>query len=229
MRSTRARWAVVVIVIVVVAAIVVPVVYRRSQEGPAPAPFALDATQVLDRDVDLEGQWSVASGSEAGYRADEVMGGTRDEVVGRTSRVSGEVTIVRGSTTSGWVSVDLADVRAINRPGRDVYFDRTLRTDRYRDGQLVLIEPVDVSGLMSGGGTVVQSVRGVLTLAGTPRIVQARLTIAADGDRIQVLGRVPVSLDDYDLEPPDFGWARLEPDATIEVHLSLAHRLPDIG
>src|SRR5215469_666962 len=84
--------------------------YIHVIEGPAPAKLSLQsgssasaspaaAPTAAAAATDVAGQWRVASGSVVGYRVQEVLAGQNNTAVGRTSDISGSMTI-SGTTVS---------------------------------------------------------------------------------------------------------------------------------
>src|SRR5580693_8687100 len=84
-----------VVVVIVLAAVVGPYVYIHFIEGPAPAKLELPRSSVTTTmsegsgptpsSSSLDGTWNVGSGSQAGYRVQEVLVGQNATAVGRTS------------------------------------------------------------------------------------------------------------------------------------------------
>ena len=62
--------------------------------------------------ANFDGTWVASTGSQAGYRVDEVLFGQSVEAVGRTSNVDGALTISGATIESAAISIDLASVRA---------------------------------------------------------------------------------------------------------------------
>src|SRR5262249_37486824 len=58
----------------------------------------------------VDGAVTVTTGAEAGYRVKEVLFGQSTEAVGRTSTVTGDMTIANDTVTTGSFSVDLRTV-----------------------------------------------------------------------------------------------------------------------
>jgi hypothetical protein len=68
----------------------------------------------------LDGSWTVASGSQAGYRVQEVLFGQDTEAVDRTSAVTRELTVSGSQMESGNLTVAVAALVVLSRrrPGR---------------------------------------------------------------------------------------------------------------
>src|SRR6266511_1167899 len=80
--------------------------------GQAPRPFVVTASPSSTQPTGttgstgwasgtVSGDWKVSSGSQAGYRVNEVLFGQDHEAVGRTSQVTGQMAIPGTTVTSG--------------------------------------------------------------------------------------------------------------------------------
>lgn len=204
-----------------------PFVYARFF-APEPAdplelstPTAEPTPEVPSGVVDIEGTWRVLEGSEAGYRLGEVLSGQDVTVVGRTERVTGEMTITDGALASASVTVDAGTI-STDEAARDAFFRRALNTSEFPDATFVLSEPVDVSAIGQSDQPITVSAAGSLTFHGVTQPVTAELEAQRTPDGVEVVGRIPVTLRDFDLEAPDLGWVVVEPTGTVEVRLLLA-------
>src|ERR1700722_5487409 len=95
-RRRWVRWLIAAVVVVVVLAVGGPFVYIHFIEGPAPAPLKLSnqpGTTTAGSSGPVAGTWKVGKGSRAGYRVQEVLVGQPNTAVGRTSAVTGTMTI----------------------------------------------------------------------------------------------------------------------------------------
>lgn len=204
-----------------------PFVYARFF-APEPAdplelstPTAEPTPEVPSGVVDIEGTWRVLEGSEAGYRLGEVLSGQDVTVVGRTERVTGELTITDGALASASVTVDAGTI-STDEAARDAFFRRALNTSEFPDATFVLSEPVDVSAIGQSDDPITVSAVGSLTFHGVTQPVTAELEAQRTADGVEVVGRIPVTLRDFDLEAPDLGWVVVEPTGTVEMRLLLA-------
>lgn len=203
-----------------------PFVYARFF-APEPAeplelstPTVAATPEVPTGVVDIEGTWRVLEGSEAGYRLGEVLSGQDVTVVGRTERVTGQATITDGALASATVTVDAGTI-STDEAARDAFFRRALNTSEFPDATFVLSEPVDVSALGQADQPLTVSAAGSLTFHGVTQPVTAELQAQRTADGVEVVGTIPVTLRDFDLEAPDLGWVVVEPTGTIEVRLLL--------
>jgi polyisoprenoid-binding protein YceI len=169
---------------------------------------------------ELEGTWTVSEGSEAGYRLREVLSGAPVTVVGRTDAVSGELVVADGSITGGQVTVDVAAI-ATDETARDAYFRRAMDTTTYPEASFVLEQPVDLGPVAGTTAPVAVEAVGTLTMRGLARQVTAQLEVQRGVDGVEVVGSIPVTLQDYGLTAPDLGFVTVEPTGTVELRLLL--------
>ena len=231
MTKKRKLWlliGLVAVVAAIVAAVAGPRIYAAMQpEAQAPlsvstptatSPTSLATTAQRPTDAD-NGTWNVASGSQAGYRIDEVLNGADVTVVGRTEKVSGTATVADGALTAATVVVDVASITT-DRSNRDDYFRSTaLRTGQFPTATFTLGTPVTLPEI--GASPVQVPVKGTLELAGQKRDVTATLSVVRDGERVSASGAIPVTVSDYGIQAPDLGVVKVEQAGQVEflVHL----------
>lgn len=137
--------AAVVVVIGIVAAVFGPMIYRDVIAEPAAEAPALEIESTTPSTGDassLAGSWTVAAGSYAGYRVDEVLNGTDVTVTGRTETVSGTLTTTETELTAADITVDVASI-ATDEERRDEYFrSSALDTAANPEATFTLDEPV---------------------------------------------------------------------------------------
>ncbi|GAA1850992.1 YceI family protein [Myceligenerans crystallogenes] len=214
--------------IAVVAAVLVVLgvtqLYASMQTGddvPAPAVGSGDDAPAVTRDLaELDGDWSVADGSEAGYRVDEVLNGTDVTVVGRTSQVTGTVTVSGGELTAADVEVDTASIET-DEAARDSQFQGILSTTEYPAATFSATEAVDISAV-ADGETVAVEVPGTMTITGTSQDVTAEIEVRLTDAGAELAASIPVTFADYGIEAPDLGFVTVEDDGFVEAQLSLA-------
>ena len=231
MTRNRKLWLLIglfVVVSAIVAAVAGPRIYAAMQpEAQAPLSVStptstssgsLATTNERQPGAD-NGAWKVASGSQAGYRIDEVLNGADVTVVGRTEKVTGTATVADGALTAATVVVDVASI-ATDRSNRDSYFRSTaLRTDQFPTATFTLGTPVTLPEI--GASPVQVPVAGTLELAGQKRDVTTTLSVVRDGARVSASGAIPVTVSDYGIQAPDLGFVKVEPSGQVEflVHL----------
>jgi polyisoprenoid-binding protein YceI len=152
----------------------------------------------------VAGRWTVGSGSIVGYRVNEVLLGQSATAVGRTSDVTGHLTIAGSTVTAAAFSVPMATVHS-DKSQRDAQFDgRIMDVSQYPTGSFTLTSPIDLAPLPAGGVIKDYTAHGRLTLHGTTRMVAFTLTAERKGSQIEVSGDIPVLFSDYDIANPSF-------------------------
>jgi polyisoprenoid-binding protein YceI len=193
--------------------------YIHVIEGPAPAPLSLKPAAAASSPAaatgaptsgtassgPVAGTWHVAPGSVVGYRVNEVLAGQNNVAVGRTSAVSGSMTISGSTVTAASFTVQMATIRS-DQSQRDGQFDtRIMDTATYPTGTLTLTAPIALGSLP--GDDVVRAFHatGSLTLHGHARPVTFSLQAERTAAGIEVSGSIPVVFADWDIANPSFG------------------------
>lgn len=216
--------------IIAVVAIAGPQLYRDYIAPPAAdAPTLSTADDMPEMGTggaltpaELAGDWAVASGSEAGYRVDEVLNGTHVTVTGRTDDVSGSFVIDdTGLTlTSAELTVDVDSI-ATDHPQRDNYFrTQALRTQEFPEATFVLVDPVTLDAVPASGEVVTATVTGDLTIAGVTRRVTADVEVRSDGTTAELAGSIPIVFADFGVEAPSLGFVQVDGDGFVEFQLT---------
>ena len=152
----------------------------------------------------VAGTWTVRSGSIVGYRVNEVLLGQNATAVGRTSDVTGHLTIAGSTVTAAAFSVPMATVHS-DKSQRDAQFDgRIMDVSQYPTGTFTLTSPIDLAPLPAGGVIKDYTAHGRLTLHGATRPVTFTLTAERKGSQIEVSGDIPVLFSDYGIANPSF-------------------------
>ena len=201
-----------------------PSIYASYAAGVAEAPPALErvdpgATGAVDLDS-LSGTWSVAKGSYAGYRVNEVLQGNDVTVTGRTEEVTGTLTADRLTLTDAVVTVDVASI-STPEPPRDLYFRNVaLEVSRFPEATFTLTEPVTAETPTPGEPQSFEAT-GELTLHGVTQEVTAELQAVLTETGGQVSGSIPITFEDYGVTAPSLGFVEVEDDGFVEFLLNL--------
>jgi polyisoprenoid-binding protein YceI len=232
------RWLIGGIVVVLVLVVGGPFVYIHFIEGPAPAPLSLSTTTTpttiakpgaagsgttaaTDKSGSLDGVWKVGSGSTAGYRVKEDLFGQHAEAVGRTTSVTGSMTIAGTQVTKGSFTVDMTSVTS-DRSQRDGQFQgRIMDTATYPTSSFVLTAPIQLAPVPNDGVIKKYQATGKLTLHGTTNSVTFPLNAKRSGSVIQVQGIVPITFADYNIDNPSGGPASVGNSGQMEFLLQL--------
>jgi polyisoprenoid-binding protein YceI len=235
-RSRRGwlRWVLVAAGAVVVLAVGVPFAYIHFIEGPAPAPLGLNATASPSAsgggtgsgsgaDTPLAGTWTVATGSRAGYRVNEVLAGQNNVAVGRTSSVAGHLTIRNITVTAGAFTVKMATIHS-DQSQRDAQFDgRIMDVATYPTGTFTLTRSISLAPAPATGQIKTYRATGNLTLHGHTRPVTFSLSAQRTATQIRASGSIPITFADWDIPNPSFaGFVTTQNHGVLEFLLVLS-------
>jgi polyisoprenoid-binding protein YceI len=241
MPSTRSRrwvrWLLVTVAALVVLAVAGPFVYIHFFDGSTPAALSLSPSTSSSTSASaagsgqatgtaasapVTGTWTVGSGSTAGYRVNEVLLGQNATAVGRTSTISGHLTIAGSAVTAAAFSVPMDTIHS-DKSQRDAQFDgRIMDVAQYPTGTFTLTSPIDLGSLPASGAIKDYTAHGRLTLHGTTRPVTFTLTAELKGGHIEVAGDIPVLFSDYNIQNPSFaGFVTTQDHGLLEFLLIL--------
>jgi len=183
-------------------------IYIHLIEGPAPAPLSLKSSTSASAGTasatGLTGTWRVASGSIVGYRVDEVLAGQNNVAVGRTSAISGSMTISDTTVTSASFTVQMATIHS-DQSQRDAQFNgRIMDTAAYPTGRLTLTSPIALGTIPASGVITTYHVAGNLTLHGQTKPVTFTLRAERTTGGIEVSGSIPVVFANWGIANPSF-------------------------
>ncbi|HYM49436.1 MAG TPA: YceI family protein [Candidatus Limnocylindrales bacterium] len=176
------------------------------------------------------GVWTVATGSQAGYRVREQLGfaPALTDAVGRTAAIQGSVTIVRTSSSyqvsAGAFTVNVSTLTS-DRAMRDQRIHTMgLESDRYPNATFTLSSPVALPSQAAGGQTVTVSAVGNLTIHGVTRSVTIPMQARLSGSQIAVAGSIAFPFADFGMTPPSIAnFVSVQPNVTMEFSLVFAH------
>ena len=183
--------------------------YIHVIEGPAPAPLSLKSAAGSGSGTaasgTVAGTWRVSSGSIVGYRVNEVLAGQAAVAVGRTSKVTGSLTISGSTVRAASFSVPMDTIKS-NESERDVQFNgRIMQTATYPTGTLSLTAPIVLDALPADGVIKTYHATADLTLHGHTRKVTFPLSAERTAAGIDVSGSIPILFADWDISNPSVG------------------------
>jgi polyisoprenoid-binding protein YceI len=239
--SRRRRWALGLAgaaAAVVVLAVGGTFLYIHVISGPTPAPLGLkpaagsgtgpasegrSAPAGDSAATPVAGTWDAAKGSVVGYRVKEVLFGQNHVAVGRTSAITGHITISGTAVTAGSFTVQMATIKS-DESQRDVQFrGRIMDTSAYPTGTLTLTRPIALAPVPAPGGIRTYTVTADLTLHGRTRTVTFPLSAERASGKIDVSGSIPVLFADWGIPNPSFtGFVTTQNHGTLEFLLKLA-------
>lgn len=155
-----------------------------------------------------------------GYRVVEVLLGQDTEGVGRTTAVTGSLTLDGSAITTAEFTVDMATLES-DEDNRDRKFTgEIMETATYPTATFAITQPVDLGAVPTDGTEITASATGDLTLHGVTKSVTLEVKAQRNGDIIDVLGSTNVVFADYDIANPSNGAVTTQDNGTIEFLLS---------
>jgi len=175
---------------------------------------------------ELAGTWTV-SGGEAGYRVREKLANlpAQSDAVGRTSAVTGQVTIAQEGgayrANNANFTVDVSKLKSDESRRDNRIRTSGLETDRYPQATFAA-GPIDIPQDAVDGKVVTVQAEGDMTLHGVTKKVSIPLQVQRNGDQIRIVGNYDFAWDDFGMTPPNVanfvsvtGNPKLEFDVTL--------------
>ena len=209
------RWIAGAVVVIAALAVGVPFLYIHFFSS-APAALSLPATAATGSTSSsgtagtgssasgssVAGTWRAGSGSVVGYRVSEVLMGQNATAVGRTSIVTGQLTVVGTDLTAASFSVPMSTVHS-DKSQRDAQFDgRIMDVAKYPTGTFTLTSPISIAPVPASNTKKSFTAHGNLTLHGTTKPVTFTLQAELVNGKIEVSGQIPVLFSDYGISNP---------------------------
>jgi polyisoprenoid-binding protein YceI len=177
----------------------------------------------------IPGTWTIAAGSEAGYRVRERLASLSadSDAVGRTSGITGTATVTATgsslSVTAASFTVDMTSL-ASDKQMRDNRLRRDgIETDSFPTATFTLTQPVALPANTAAGAQVSVTLHGDLTLHGVTKTVDIPAQAQLNGSLIQVAGSLSFPFSDYNINAPNIGgFVSVQDNGTLEFLINLA-------
>jgi polyisoprenoid-binding protein YceI len=197
--------------------------YFFGGKTPAKPTLGSCATQPVAPGT-IDGTWAAAPGTGVyvGYRITEVFSGDviHKAAVGRTSGVSGTITIRAGNVVAADI-VGLMRELVSDRGTRDNYIHtHGIESDRYPTSEFRLSAPISLPAALHQCDAISVSAHGTLTLHGVTRAVVVALKARWDGGTIRLVGSAPIVLSDYRIAPPHTSVVSVDSHGSLELALA---------
>ncbi len=199
---------------------------RDAQEAKASGtlPSASPASSGPGTVAELDGKWTVVAPSTIGYRVKEILVGLATEGVGRTDKISGDITVSATTVTSAELAVDLESLKSDDER-RDAQFrTRLMDVENFPVGLFTLTKPIEVGQLPDIGSNATAVATGDLSLRGVTVAVTIDVTATRTADALQLVGQIPVKFADFEIPDPSVGPVQTEDHGIIEFKVTLARQ-----
>ncbi len=169
--------------------------------------------------------WTVAAGSETfvGYRIGEELATIGTTVtVGRTSSVTGTITISGPTVESAMIEANLQELTSNDSRRDRTLQNRGLETASYPTATFALSQPIDLGGELTDGAIYSVVAIGDLTLHGTTQAVEIPMEAQYIAGTLVIVGSLEIELADYGITAPTTRIALAVDDhGTMELQLVL--------
>jgi polyisoprenoid-binding protein YceI len=162
-------------------------------------------------DGTIAGNWTVATGSVAGYRVREQLAtlSAESDAVGRTDAVTGSITLeTSGDTTTltaGELTIDTTSIASDKTQRDNRLRTEGLQTDTYPTATFKLTKAVEVPAAALAGTASDMTLTGDLTLHGVIKSVDIPAKAQLVNGTIQVAGSLAFPLSDFGMTAPNVG------------------------
>lgn len=160
--------------------------------------------------------WRPTPASILGYRVKEVLFGQSNDAVGRTSTITGSLSISGASVSAVELSVDMKTVKSDNGQRDGQFQGRIMNTATFPSATFKLSQPLTLSAVPTDNSIVDAKATGNLTMHGVTKPVSFDLKAQRDGADIKVNGSIPIVFADYNIANPSAGPATTEDHGVIE-------------
>jgi polyisoprenoid-binding protein YceI len=217
------------IALVLCVTVIGPFVFLHVIEGPAPRPPSLSTphaspTSSSGSTVPIAGGvYQVARNSVVEYRVAEILFGQTATAVGKSSTITGSMTLVDATVTAAKFTVPLATVKS-NESLRDIQFrGRIMDVAQYPDAVFALTAAVPLGNLPAAGTVINATAAGNLTMHGVTRAVTFTIHAEYTGTEIEVNGSIPITFANWDIQNPSGGPAQVGNSGAMDFLLYLSH------
>jgi polyisoprenoid-binding protein YceI len=196
--------------------------YVKVIDKPAPK-LTLDSTSGTSTpagadDGTTDGTWNVSQESVVQYRVKETLFGASNEATGKTSSVTGSITINGATVNAGSFMIDMNSVSS-DKAQRDGQFrGRIMNTSQFPTAAFKLTSPIALPSVEIDT-PINATAMGNLTLHGVTKQVTFGVVAKRVTGQIKVNGSIPVHFSDYAINNPSGGPAQVGNDGTLEFTL----------
>jgi polyisoprenoid-binding protein YceI len=163
----------------------------------------------------FDGTWLPTADSEFGYRVEEVLAGVNTSAVGRSNEIDGTL-VIAGTTAEIDTSVQVENITSGDGRRDGQFRGNIMDAENFPTATFVTTEPIDFGAIPADGEQVTATATGELTLRGVTQPVTFDVTAQVSGDRIGVLGSIPVVFEDYGIANPSNSFVTTESDGLVE-------------
>jgi hypothetical protein len=150
----------------------------------------------------IDGAWKALPASVVGYRVKEILNGQKTEGVGRTSAVTGTLTIAGTAVTATDLTVDMKTLTSDSGRRDGVFHREIMETATFPTARLVLKAPIQLGTVPADRVQVTSKATVSLTLKSTTRDVPVDLVARRNGATIEVNGAIRIVFAEWGIPNP---------------------------
>jgi polyisoprenoid-binding protein YceI len=192
-----------------------------ADSSSAPAAGSSAAAGSAASSGSLNGQWTVGRNSIVGYRVKEILLGQSSSAVGRTSDVTGDLTVEGGSLTAAKFTADMTTVKSDKSQRDGQFHGRIMATGTHPTATFAATAPIVVPADAVAGKQFTGKATGDLTLHGKTKSVTFDVTGQKTAAGFDVTAQIPIVFADFDISNPSGGPAQVGDEGVLEVLLKL--------
>lgn len=144
-----------------------------------------------------------------------MLAGVNVTAVGRSDEIEGTL-VIDGSTAEIDVTVQIENITSDDGRRDNQFRGRIMDADQFPEATFVSTEPIEFGSVPVEGETATATATGDLTLKGVTQTVTFEVTAETNGERIGVLGDIPILFEDYGIDNPSFGAVTTEDNGLLE-------------
>lgn len=202
-----------------------PLVFFHLIEGSAPGRLSLPAVTGAARagvtSGPVSGTWKITTGSQAGFRVQEILFGQHHTAVGRTTRVTGGFVIAGTEVTAADFTVNVSSINTDQAGRNDQFHGRLMETYKYPTAAFRLTRVIRLGAVPPAGRVVAATGVGLLSMRGQTRPVEVALKAERVKGGIDVTGDIPITFSHWHIPNPSFAVAQVGNTGLVEVLLHL--------
>ncbi len=174
------------------------------------------------------GRWSVASGSQAGYRVREKLAflPAQSDAVGRTSSITGAAQLSEANgtitITTASFNVDVSTLKSDRSMRDEKIHEIGLESSRYPTATFVSSAPVSFTEKAVTGHVTRAPVTGVFTIHGTSKSRTLPVEFTLSGSTLEAAGSITFPWSEFGMSAPSVGgFVNVTEKATMDFDLRL--------
>ena len=166
--------------------------------------------------------WTVAAGSQVGYRVVEGLLGQDTEGVGRTSTITGSLTLEGAMVSQATFVVDMNSLVSDDARRDSKFSGQIMEAATFPTSTFTLTQPIDLGSVPAECQEITASATGTMELHGVTNPVTFDVTAKRSGGVIAISGSFDIAFADYGIANPSNAAVTTQDHGLIEFALAFA-------